>query len=146
MRQRTLLERRIYIAVPWSRTNEISAMSGVPLLRLLGRMGRGRAASNEQLFREETISRQLADRCEAIDRQLSRAGVRTKRLDDLGLARLYQASWAPETARSQRLQRELADYTALVVGAESRFSRRRRTSDVGGGLVHGEQHPPAAQG
>jgi len=146
VRQRTLLERRIYIAVPWSRTNELgSAMSDVPLLRLLGLRSRGRAAGDDQLFREETVSRRLADRCEAIDRQLSRAGLRTKRLDDLGLARLYHASWAPEVARTQRLQRELADYTALVVGAGPRLGRRRHA--LQGATVDAEdQHPPVEPG
>jgi len=146
VRQRTLLERRFLVVVPWSGANDLgNTMKGLSLPRLTRRTGRGRTASDDQLIREETIGRQLGDRCEAIDRQLSRAGVRTKRLDDLGLARLYQASWAPETARSQRLQRELEDYTALVVGAESRFSRRRRTSDAGC-VVDGEQHRPMAQG
>jgi hypothetical protein len=52
-----------------------------------------------------------------IGRQLGRAGLRATRLDDLGLARLYHTSWAPEVARAQRLRRELSDYSALVVGA-----------------------------
>ena len=140
-RQRTLLERRIYVVVPWSSATELGpAASGVSLLRLLslllsllrlGRLGRlrrtrhGTAGSDDQLLRQETISRQLTDRCEVIGRQLGRAGLRTTRLDDLGLAQLYHASWAPEVARTQRLRRELADYTALVVGAETRVARRR---------------------
>src|SRR3984893_5657864 len=38
VRQRTLLERRIYVVAPGSRSNELgSAMSAVPLLRLLER-------------------------------------------------------------------------------------------------------------
>lgn len=140
-RQRTLFERRFYIIVPWSGTNDLgNTMKGFVTPAPVQTGSRGRAASDDQLIREETIVRQRGDRCEAIDRQLSRVGVRTKRLDDLGLSRLYQSSWAPEAAHTQRLQRELADYTGLVVGAESRFSRRRRVSDVGG-VVDGEQHP-----
>ena len=127
-RQRTLLERRIYVVVPWSGATELRpATSGVSLLHLLRRRRHGTAASDDQLFRQETISRQLTDRCEVIGRQLGRAGLRTTRLDDLGLAQLYHASWAPEVARTQRLRRELADYTALVVGAEPRLARRRPT-------------------
>src|SRR5216683_4100910 len=126
-RQRTLLERRIYVVLPWSNATELRpAASRVSLLRLLRRR-RGTAGSDDQLFRQETIIRQLTDRCEVIGRQLGRAGLRTTRLDDLGLAQLYHASWAPEVARTQRLRRELADYTALVVGAEPRLAQRRST-------------------
>jgi hypothetical protein len=129
-RQRTLLERRIYVVVPWSSATELRpATSGVSLLRLLRRRRHGTAATDDQLFRQENISRQLTDRCEVIGRQLGRAGLRTTRLDDLGLAQLYHASWAPEVARTQRLRRELADYTALVVGAEPRLARRRSTHE-----------------
>ena len=129
-RQRTLLERRIYVVLPWSNATELRpAASGVSLLRLLRRRRHGTAATDDQLFRQETISRQLTDRCEVIGRQLGRAGLRTTRLDDLGLAQLYHASWAPEVAHTQRLRRELADYTALVVGAEPRLARRRPTHE-----------------
>jgi hypothetical protein len=134
-RQRTLLERRIYVVVPWSSATELGpAASGVSLLRLLSlllsllrlrRTRHGTAGSDDQLLRQETISRQLTDRCEVIGRQLGRVGLRTTRLDDLGLAQLYHAWWAPEVARTQRLRRELADYTALVVGAEARLAQHR---------------------
>jgi len=74
--------------------------------------------------------RQISDRCDAIGRQLSRAGLRTARLDDVGLAQLYYSSWAPEIARSQRLRRELTDYTALVVGASVRPSRSLGAEEI----------------
>jgi hypothetical protein len=110
-----LLERRIYVVVPWSRPVEDGNIAKVlPFLRL----GHRRGAGVDERFRSETIVRQLTDRCDAIERQLSRAGIRATRLDDLGLAQLYHQSWAPEIARTQRLRRELADYTALVVGAD----------------------------
>src|SRR5206468_12158180 len=117
------------------------AANGVSLLRLLGRRRHGTAATDDQLFRQETISRQLTDRCEVIGRQLGRAGLRTTRLDDLGLAQLYHASWAPEVARTQRLRRELSDYTALVVGAEPR-SGRLRPSGGRRSPPNEEQRPP----
>lgn len=118
-RQRTLLERHVYIVLPWaSDTEESNATRGFPLMRMLGGKRRTSTTADEQL-RINTIDRVLTDRCEAIGRQLSRAGLRATRLDDLGLARLYHVSWAPEVARTQRLRRELSDYTALVVGAES---------------------------
>jgi len=118
-RQRTLLERRIYIVVPWTSAVEgAGGPSGVRLTRLLpGR--RGSVSMTDRQLDAQRIQRLLTDRCEVIGRQLGRAGLRATRLDDLGLARLYHPSWAPEVARAQRLQRELADYSALVVGADT---------------------------
>src|SRR5205814_6089053 len=105
----------------WSRPSESGSGSRpLPLIRL-GRSARG--ATFDEGLRTETVRRQLNDRCDVIGRQLGRAGLRATRLDDLGLAQLYHTSWAPEVARTQRLRRELADYTSLVVSAESRFGR-----------------------
>jgi hypothetical protein len=116
-RQRTLLERRIYVVVPWtSAAEEAGAGRGFRFSSLLP--GRQSAGAVDRQIRTERIHRVLADRCDAIGRQLGRAGLRATRLDDLGLAQLYRASWAPEVARAQRLRRELADYTSLVVGAD----------------------------
>ena len=57
-RQRTLLERRIYVVLPWSSATELGpAASGVSLLRLLRRRRHGTAATHDQWFRQETISR-----------------------------------------------------------------------------------------
>lgn len=117
-RQRTLLERRLYVAVPWSSPTDSGRIGTFPFMRLLGGRRSGGGADDEP-FRAESVHRQLTDRCDAVARQLSRAGLRATRLDDLGLAQLYHVSWAPEVARIQRLRRELTDYTALVVGAEA---------------------------
>ena len=121
-RQRTLLERRVYVVVPWSRPTEYGSGSR-PLIfiRLMGR--------SAQAATVDAVRRQLNDRCDAIGRQLSRAGLRATRLDDLGLAQLYHSSWAPEVARTQRLRRELADYTALVVGPSDSSRMRQPASD-----------------
>jgi hypothetical protein len=66
-------------------------------------------------------------------------------LDDLGLAQLYHASWAPEMARAQRLRRELADYSALVVSAGAGGRRHTgapvRTED----LTRGRREPDLLQ-
>jgi hypothetical protein len=121
-RQRTLLERRIYIVIPWSRPAEASGSNALPVRRLLGRRRRA-PAEEDTLLQADTVQRLLGDRCDAVGRQLGRAGLRATRLDDLGLAQLYHVSWAPEVARTQRLRRELADYTTLVVSAESRSGR-----------------------
>ena len=121
-RQRTLLERRIYIVIPWSRLAEASVATALPVRRLFGRRRRA-PAEEDTLLQAETVQRLLGDRCDAVGRQLGRAGLRATRLDDLGLAQLYHVFWAPEVARTQRLRRELADYTTLVVSAESRSGR-----------------------
>src|SRR5206468_139940 len=103
-RQRTLLERRIYIVVPWSHPGEQrTRVNAIPFLRILGRRRPGDVSDANQ-FLAESVDRQLTDRCDVIARQLSRAGLRASRLDDLGLAQLYHASWAPEVARTQRLR------------------------------------------
>jgi hypothetical protein len=128
-RQRTLLERRIYIVIPWSGSPEERAAKPV-YLALPGRHRRTSAMDDE--LRAETIQRQLADRCDVISRQLSRAGLRAARLDDLRLAQLYHIAWAPEVARTQRLRQELADYTALVVGAEPRSGQPDRRQSLNG--------------
>ena len=145
-RQQTLLERRIYVIVPWSSALDAgTAATTAPLMRLLGRKRRSGATIDDQLFREQTISRQLTDRCDIVGRQLGRAGLRTTRLDDLGLAQLYHVGWAPEVARTQRLRRELSDYTALVVGPESRFGRQRTRRELSG-LPNEEQRAARTPG
>jgi hypothetical protein len=132
-RQRTLLERRTYVVVPWSAATELGSARNPALRWRLPWRSSGRVTiDDEHAFRLEAISRQLTDRCDAIGRQLSRAGLRTARLDDVGLAQLYHSSWAPEIARSQRLRRELTDYTALVVGASVRPSRSLRAEEIDG--------------
>ena len=128
-RQRTLLERRIYIVIPWSRPADASGSDALSVGRLLGRRRRAHAEEGT-LLEAETVQRLLGDRCDAVGRQLGRAGLRATRLDDLGLAQLYHVAWAPEVARTQRLRRELAEYTTLVVSAESR-SGRRHERDAG---------------
>src|SRR5438067_754027 len=132
-RQRTLLERRIYIVVSWSQSAEEAAPTRISFSRLLGIRRRTDTAADDQM-RADTVQRLLSDRCDVMGRQLSRAGLRATRLDDLGLAQLYHVGWAPEVARTQRLRRELADYTALVVGANDQsqgrqLSRHQHESD-----------------
>ena len=125
-RQRTLLERRIYVVIPWSSPTEQGTQGrAIPFAHLL-RIRRPGNATVDERFRTDTVHRQLNDRCDATARQLGRAGLRATRLGDLQLAQLYHASWAPEVARTQRIRRELEDYTALVVGADPRVTDQRR--------------------
>src|SRR5204863_422602 len=63
--------------------------------------------------------RQLTFRCDEVARQLGRCGLAARRLGSAELAQLFYACWCPELARVQRLRRDLAAYTALVVRARS---------------------------
>jgi hypothetical protein len=109
-RNRTLLERRFYLVVPAGR-EAVGPRRGWPL-------GRRAAAPDPTAAR-----RQLTVRCEEIARQLARCELSARRLRSVELAQLYHACWCPELARTQRLRRELAEYTALVVQADGAQER-----------------------
>lgn len=103
-RNRTLLERRFYLVVPAH--DDASA----------GRRGWsfGRRAAG---LDGAAARKQLTFHCEEVARQLGRCGLAVRRLGNEELAQLYYACWCPELSRVQRLRRELAEYTALVVQA-----------------------------
>lgn len=105
-RQRTLLERRFYLAVPAE-----SALRTTWRSRLVARRGA------DQEPRREAARHQLTFRCDEVARQLNRCGVAVRRLADLELAQLYLACWGPERSRLQRFRQELDDYSTLAVGA-----------------------------
>jgi hypothetical protein len=109
-RNRTLLERRFYLIVPAGR-EAVGHRRGWPLVR--------RAAAPDP----NAARRQLTVRCEEIARQLARCELSTRRLRSVELAQLYYACWCPELARTQRLHRELTEYTALVVQADGAKER-----------------------
>ena len=101
-RNRTLLERHFYLVVPAD--NETSGTGrGWPFARR--HAGRGPAAARQQ----------LVVRCEEVERQLGRCGLTARRLSSNELAQLYYACWCPELSRVQRLRRDLAEYSTLVV-------------------------------
>jgi hypothetical protein len=112
-RNRTLLERRFYVVVP-ADGEQPRASRPWPL----GRRREGPDAGSAR--------RRLTFRCEEVARQLGRCGLGVRRLDSLGLARLYYACWCPELARAQSLERDLADYTALAVRGKDALERRPR--------------------
>lgn len=104
-RSRSLLERRFYVVVPADGAEQ-PARRGWPFAR------------RHDLARDlAEARRQLTHRCDQIATQLDACGLKARRLTSRELAQLYYASWCPELARVQRLQRDLADYTALVVQA-----------------------------
>lgn len=109
-RSRTLLERRFYLVVP--------AQDG--MLRPRGWPFARRTAAPT----DEAARKQLTFRCDEIERQLGRIGLAVRRLTSVELAQLFYVCWCPELARLQRVRRELADYTALVVQASGQAERR----------------------
>ncbi len=110
-RNRTLLERRFYLVVPAGR-DATGPDRGWRLLRRAPALDLAAAR------------RQLTVRCEEIARQLGRCELSVRRLRSVELAQLYHACWCPELARVQRLRRDLADYSALVVRADNANERR----------------------
>lgn len=105
-RNRALLERRFFVVVP-------SHGEGTPR--------RGFHLRTHDEAREPSlvgIRKQLTFRCEEIERGLGRCGLRARRLKSAELAHLLYACWCPELSRVQRLEGDLAEYTALVVSGE----------------------------
>jgi len=121
-RQRTLLERRCYVVLPGGTTPGGPHQGAGQVLRRLvgGTRWPGSPALRAALA--DDVARQLTGRCDAVAGDLRRSGLQTRRLDGTGYARLYHRCWAPEQARTQRFQRELDDYTTLVVSGARQAS------------------------
>jgi len=90
------------------------------LFQWLLRRKSSRAGLNDAMATPEAAARQLTFRCETIAHQLGRAGLRAHRMEGAELARVFHLGWSPELARTQRLRRDLAESTTLVVAAERR--------------------------
>ncbi len=127
-RQRTLLERRCYVVLPGSNSPGDPHQGAAHALRRL--VGGNRWAGSPALRAAlaDDVARHLTARCDEVAGHLRRSGLQTRRLDGPGYARLYHRCWAPEQARTQRFQRELDDYTALVVSG-ARPTRPGAASD-----------------
>lgn len=109
-RSRTLLERRFYLVVPAE-----GEAPRAPHRSPFGPKPPGTVP--------EAAWRQLTFRCEEAGRQLARSGLAVRRLGGVDLAQLFYACWCSELSRLQRLRRELAEATALVVGASRPMER-----------------------
>ena len=106
-RRRTLLERRFYLVVPAESNGRIARRAwGWPFAR-----------RRDGAVDASAARRRLTFRCQEIAGQLDRCGLKVRRLASAEFAQLYFTCWCPDLARVQRLQRDLADYTALVVQA-----------------------------
>jgi hypothetical protein len=118
--QRTLLERHLYVVVPADAANAPVGTLWAGLFQWLLRRKSSRAGLNDAMATPEAAARQLTFRCETIAHQLGRAGLRAHRMEGAELARVFHLGWSPELARTQRLRRDLAESTTLVVAAERR--------------------------
>ncbi len=122
-RSRTLLERRFYIVVP--------AQAGPRTMGYLRNWPFGRKTIG---LDAESARKPLIFRCEEVERQLVRCGLTVRRLASDQLAQLLYDCWCPELARVQRVRRDLAEYTALVVSGsrtESPGVSPSRTQNAG---------------
>ena len=104
-RNRSLIERRFFVVVPAEGGDEPGQR------RRIGLIPRGRSAS----INEAAARKQLTFRCEEAERQLGRCGLSLRRLGGAELVQLYFSCWCPETARVQRVRRDLIEYTRLAV-------------------------------
>lgn len=110
-RTRTLLERHFYLVVP-VQADAAGARRRWPI---------GRKVTGVS---EDAARKLLTFRCEEVERQLGRCGLAARRLGSAELVQLLYGCWCPDLSRLQRLRRDLADYTALVVHGERPAERR----------------------
>jgi len=96
--QRTLLERRYYVAIP----------------------GPTRPPRIKRQEWDAQVRRDLTARCDQLLLLLGDCGLSAHRLGDTELAELYYARWAPDYARRQRIRESLGEWTALAVGGTQR--------------------------
>jgi hypothetical protein len=96
-----LLLRRAFLVLPAE--DPIAGRSPVAAVR---RRLRRDPAPGLTLDRARAV---LAERCGRLAASLGAAGVRTRRLDDLALARLYRGCWSPTSADGDRSDRDLVD-------------------------------------
>jgi len=94
--ERTLLERRYYVALPGPK--------------------RPPRVKNEEW--DARVRRDLTGRCDQLLTLLADCGLVAHRLGDTELAELYYARWAPDYARRQRIRESLGEWTALAVGGQ----------------------------
>jgi hypothetical protein len=100
-RERTLLERRYYVALPGPERSP-------------------RVKTEEWNAR---VRRDLTGRCDQLLTLLADCGLTAHRLGDTELAELYYSRWSPDYARRQRIRQSLSDWSALAVGGAERKVR-----------------------
>src|SRR6266542_1349101 len=128
--QRTLLDRRCHIVLP-------VAAEATRRLSLPGRLQRAIGRQKIEGGAENDAVRRLAGRSDEAARQLLRSGLRTRRMDDVLFAQLDHRCWSPDLARTQRLRRELRDFSTLVVGG-ARPALDNYSGNQDSAAIHGE--------
>jgi hypothetical protein len=104
-----LLERQILLVVA---AEGAAAAAGALVPALAGGLPwrrRERAAEAEA-----SASATLGERCARLQAALADAGVRSSRLDDAALARVYRVGWGHDRAGEQRFDRDLAAFVAAT--------------------------------
>lgn len=107
-RNRTLLERRFYLILP--------SQPEAPVGRMWS-LNRKKTSPGA-----DAVRRQLTFRCEEVERQLGRCGLKVRRLVGDELAQLFYACFCSEQARTQRLRQPLLDMTTPIVASPGRNS------------------------
>jgi hypothetical protein len=96
---RRLLSRRAYVVVPAERATARKPLPALP--RGVRKWLRRRPEVDQEVDAVEA-AQVLDERCARLTGALGAAGVGTRRLDDLELARLYRACWGAQRQRSDR--------------------------------------------
>jgi hypothetical protein len=98
---RRLLSRRAYVVVPADRTTAPRALPAPALPRRVRQWLRRQPEIDQELDVVQA-AQVLNERCARLSGALGAAGVGTRRLDDLELARLYRACWGAQRQRGDR--------------------------------------------
>jgi hypothetical protein len=105
-----LVERHLYLIVP-AEEGQPPCRSVFGLSRTLRQRLRRRRGEPANVA-EHSATAVLADRCERLQLLLNRAGIRSWRLDDQSLGRLYRDGWGHRQSGQQRFDRDLLAFFA----------------------------------
>jgi hypothetical protein len=104
-----LLERRLYLIVP-------ADEPAPPAHTLVNQLRqRSRSAHSDQAGALAALS----ERCDRLQHLLKSAGIRSARLDDIGLARLYRACWGHALGGQQRFDRDVLAFFSAASSAST---------------------------
>jgi hypothetical protein len=105
-----LLERRLYLVIP--------AEQPAPPARSLVNHLRHRTRRHRSLHADQaSVLSALSERCDRLQHLLKSAGIRSARLDDVGLARLYRACWGHSLSGEQRFDRDVVAFFSAADGS-----------------------------
>jgi hypothetical protein len=102
-----LLERRLYLVVPAEQPTR-------PGGSLVAQFHRHLARSDSDRDGRAYAMKALSGRCGRLQQLLGSAGIRSSRLDDVALARLYRAGWGHAPGGEQRFDRDVRVFFAAA--------------------------------